>query len=135
MRAPAKHHALAGSIGNLGDAACSLNGYPELTFVDTENKVMPFVVSHRTGPLVRHVTPARVGVPAGHAVYFLVDKMQCSNAAGATLATVGVRVPGDVSETHLAVTASGYDACPTGDSGNTVTVSAIVADVHDVLAK
>jgi hypothetical protein len=118
------------TMTNVGRAPCALDGYPTVTFFDSQNSVVPFSIQH-SDQEVTAAAARSVVVKPGHAGFVLVDKYRC-DSGDVSEATAMEVVPPDQTEALRVRAASPF--CGAGDPGSVVAVSPVEPDLRSTLA-
>jgi hypothetical protein len=114
------------TITNVGGGACALDGYPIVTFRDSEGAIIPFTFRHGDQEVTAQ-PPQNVVIPPGHAAYMLVNKYRCDTKDVSTSSVLNVVLP---ELTHIYALPSNYPFCGTGDPGSIVAVSPIEPNLN-----
>ena len=118
------HSGIEFIITNTGPAACSLFGYPTITFLDTHGRPLGFHYQHNDGFFVTHALPRSVLIPAGASAYAAAEKYRCDLGEKTLGRTTQVRLPGSAHLYTLAISrAPGY--CGPHDPGDIVIVTPV----------
>ena len=127
-------HADSFMLTNVGSAACTVSGYPQVTLYDSSGAAVPFRYARGGGAYVTAKKPTTVTLPPGKSAYVLVAKYRCDlgTADYATAIQLTLRVyqgPAFSGREPVSGGAAGLSYCEGGreDPGQLVTVSPVEA--------
>jgi hypothetical protein len=93
-------HTLSFLLTNLGNATCSLFGYPKIEMLADKHAVLPYVIWHRGDQMVTGRPPALVRVRQGHAAYVSINQYRCD---------LGTRRPGSRGVAYIRIALASRD--------------------------
>jgi Protein of unknown function (DUF4232) len=111
-------------LANVARSACSLDGYPIVTLLDSAGRVLPFPYGHRGDQMITAAAPRPVNVRGGGSGYFELNKNACVSFTRRRAAAIHVRLPGSPGSLPLRLPHYPLiDYCPPGDPGHGITLS------------
>jgi hypothetical protein len=126
-------HAVLYTLASRGPAACTVRGYPQLTFYDARGRVLPFGYADGGGAYVTARKPVGVVLARGVMAYVLAAKYRCDLGTARNAATIRLALPvvgGQVFSSRQPLRPSGPAGLPycrggPRDPGQLVTISPI----------
>jgi Protein of unknown function (DUF4232) len=86
-------HAVLYALANRGPAACTVRGYPKVTFYDARGRALPFRYADGGGAYVASRKPVTVVLAHGGTAYVLVAKYRCDLGVARNAATIRMALP------------------------------------------
>jgi hypothetical protein len=126
---PTGRHTRTIVLANTSGRACTVEGYPSVTFLDRHGRSLPFAITHEGG-VVAGRPPRPVAIPRAGSAFLVVDRYRCDLGETVSARKIVVVLPGSrVGRLARDVQNLGYAVCRGGpaDPGNSIAVSAIVA--------
>jgi hypothetical protein len=121
-----EQHTAAFVLNNLERNACTLDGYPTVTLLDSAGRVLPFAYGHRGDQMITAAPPTAVHVPGGGAAYLELNKNACISYTTRRATMIRVGLPDSQGSLLLRLPHSPLiDYCPAGDPGDAITLSPI----------
>jgi hypothetical protein len=119
-----EQHTAVFALANAARSACSLDGYPTVTLVDSSSRLLPFPYGHRGDQMITAAKPNPVNVAGGGSAYFELNKNACVSFTRRQAAAIHVRLPGSPGSLSLRLPHYPFiDYCPPGDPGDGITLS------------
>ncbi|HEX4213287.1 MAG TPA: DUF4232 domain-containing protein [Candidatus Dormibacteraeota bacterium] len=122
-------------LTNDSGVGCHLDGYPGVSFVDSQSDQLPFEDVWGGDQMVTSATPSLVELAPNQAAYIRVNTIPCSESPGAPASDVRVIPPND--DDWLQVSLAGapeITACGADDPGRTEHVSPVEASIQATAA-
>jgi hypothetical protein len=115
------------TLRNLGPTACSLRGYPRLTALDGDSKVLPFRIHYGGSQSVTSQPPVAVVIGPGGTAFVTVGKYRCDFGDQALAQEIRVSLPDAASPVilHLGALSAHLPYCGPGDPGSELAVSPV----------
>jgi hypothetical protein len=120
---PTGQHSVALIITNTSPSGCYLAGYPQVAFLDSARRAIPFQYQTSGDQVVTSAPPAHVDLAAHALAWVTINKYRCDTTDLMQASDLRITLPGQGSSFEVAVT--GPDYCGPGDPGSIVHVSPV----------
>lgn len=121
------------TLTNASGQPCTLDGYPDVTYLDAAGKPLDFQVSRQGGMVITSAKPQPVTLAPGATSYLGTDHYRCDRGRVAEAARVRVVPPGADTALALTLPRSALIAyCGPGDPGSTLEISPVVATEQEI---